>query len=215
MRPTLLQFRNPAGRTPEFRINNVTHSRHRLSYAPKNDALQELAGGNGTVLGAKSPGGSASPPRNRFGQNFSRADRFNHDERFYCNLSGQSVHVGPGAYDGAESLQKLLAQPCSALMKPSAQLGPTESKSGCYVMVGHSLKFEPGLLKYVKDHDVRYSKTKMTQKDVFEQYGGDQSAQKSLSLALDLSDTAYLKKLKKMSKARRNLLRTQNGQNKA
>lgn len=86
MRPTFLHFRNPAQRTPEYRINNVTHTSQRLSYAEKNKQIQEYVSEDGSR--SKSPIRSTSPPQNKHGQNFSRADRFNYEERFYCNNNG-------------------------------------------------------------------------------------------------------------------------------
>ena len=142
---------------------NVTHASQRLSYAERSCAIQALVGEGKTA--SRSPLRSTSPPTNKFGQNFARADRFNYEERFYCNTNGQSAYVGPGAYEGAEQLKKLQRQPCSALLKKSSQLGPAESREGCYVMAGHVLKFEPGLLKYYKEAGPNAKK--MTQKEMF------------------------------------------------
>ena len=58
----------------------------------------------------------------RIGSNFSRSQRFQNPERFYCNLSGQSTLVGPGAYDVDQSFNVLNAQPCLAKMKENANL---------------------------------------------------------------------------------------------
>lgn len=102
------------------------------------------------------------------------------------------MYVGPGAYESAEQLNKLQRPPCSAVLRKSSQLGPVESKENCYVMAGHVLKFEPGLLKYY----ARDPKSKMTKKEMFKQFGNLTHSQQSLSLALDLNDPKYVHQLK-------------------
>lgn len=88
-RPTFLHFRDPDQRTPEFRINSVTYTSQRLKYAEMNSPLQELVeeSGENDRRSKKSGAKSGSPPINRQGNSFARADRFS-DDRFYCNSTG-------------------------------------------------------------------------------------------------------------------------------
>lgn len=101
----------------------------------------------------------------------------------------------------------MLAQPCSAIMKKSSQIGARESQEGCYVMAGHQLKFEPGLLKHYKDREPRGGN--MTQKDIFKTFSNLTHSKQSFSQAMDLSDPKYVQQLKQLSTARRQLLHYQ------
>ena len=90
MRPTFLHFRDPDQRTPEFRINSVTYTSQHLKYAARNAPQQELVkeGGENDGRGKKSGAKSGSPPVNRQGNSFARADRFDYGNRCYCTSTG-------------------------------------------------------------------------------------------------------------------------------
>jgi peptidyl-tRNA hydrolase len=75
---------------------------------------------------------------------FSKEVRFKRPQ-LYCNQTGESVFVGPGAYEDLSSFLNLNLQPCGVKMKQSAVLSKTSDTSNVYSMIGHNLKYVPGI----------------------------------------------------------------------
>lgn len=77
--------------------------------------------------------------------NLPQAKRFTEKEQ-YEHTSMTSQFAGPGRYNDQENFNKLTKAPCSIVMKKPAAIPESESGKPCYIMIGHSMKFEPAFL---------------------------------------------------------------------
>lgn len=126
MRPTLLNFRSPNERTPEYHDVEVTYKGEMLNFK------------------------NISP--NKRTSNFSKADRFpKRGDVGEVGVKTATSFLGPGRYKHQESFNKLTQRPCSSLMRKITAIPESESKKPAYFMVGHSLKFESAFLATSKE----------------------------------------------------------------
>lgn len=86
MRPTLLNFRSPAERTPDFASTAVNREGKKFDVCEDRPA---------------NPKGSTLPRNSRFEQ-----------IAFYDTRTGQSVFLGPGSYNPQVSFNILNQSPC-------------------------------------------------------------------------------------------------------
>lgn len=65
-------------------------------------------------------------------------------------MSGATSFLGPGRYNDQENFNKLVQQPCSSVMKKISAVPSSESGKPSYIMVGHSMQFEPAFLETMR-----------------------------------------------------------------
>lgn len=116
MRHTNLIYRSPVERTPDFRVTQVTKYGTNLNYC--------------------------KPPHVRK-SSFSKEVRFKKPQ-LYCNQTGESAFVGPGAYEDLSSFLILNSQPCGVKMRQSSILSKNCDTSNVYSLIGQNLKYNPG-----------------------------------------------------------------------
>ena len=114
MRPTLLNFRSPYEKTPEFYDVTLTNRGETLNFRAKS-------------LNHKP---SNLPQAMRFPQK---------GDNGVTGLKGATSFVGPGRYNDHESFSKLDKRPCSSVMRKITSVPHSESGKPSYIMVGHSL----------------------------------------------------------------------------
>lgn len=89
MRPTLLNFRSPKEKTPDFYDVTTTHLGEKLNFRSKSI--------------------------NKRHSNLPQAERFP-QHSYFQGSSGVSCFLGPGAYNDHEVFLKLTKNPCSTKM---------------------------------------------------------------------------------------------------
>lgn len=111
MRPTLLNYRSPHQKTPEFYDVAMTNRGEALNFKHKS--------------------------LNRKESRLSKAARFpNKGDYGEVLVDVSTSQIGPGKYEHQESYNKLVQRPCSSIMRKITVLPKSESGKPCYFMVG-------------------------------------------------------------------------------
>ena len=118
MRPTMLMFRSPKERTPEFYAPKITFDGHLASISSLNIPSKRN--------------------KIRLNSSFSKQKRFN-DYKILARIT--SKKIGPGTYDDFQNFRLMRQKPWPTKIKQSV-LGD-KTKDPWYMYIGNSLVFEP------------------------------------------------------------------------
>lgn len=119
MRPTMLMFRSPKERTPEFYNPKVTSDGHLLSFGRLPTKKRKMS-------------------KVRVNTSFSKQERFL-DYKYLARVT--SKKLGPGTYEDFENFKIQRKKPCPTRIRCSV-LGE-DTKDPCYMYIGNNLVFEP------------------------------------------------------------------------
>jgi hypothetical protein len=119
MRPTMLMFRSPKERTPEYYVPQMTNDGNNLSFGSLSKRIKKSS-------------------RVRVSTSFSKQERFA-DYKYLAKIT--SKKLGPGTYKDSENFRSLRQKPCPTKIVKSV-LGD-DSTDPSYMYVGNHLVYEP------------------------------------------------------------------------